>query len=123
LIFNNPDKFGIPGVKIFYKLSNNTKKMMAYGITKGREVLKMSGAQKTIGFGPIRNTGWHLYGTICMGNDPDKSVVNSRGKVHNLEGLHVIDSSIFASSSCVNPANTIQAVSLYLTSKILEELK
>ena len=97
--------------------------MMTYGITKAREVLKMSGAQKTTGFGPIRNTGWHLYGTICMGNDPEKSVVNSLGKVHNLEGLYVVDSSIFASSSCVNPANTIQAVSLYLTNKIIEKLK
>jgi len=123
LDFNNPDKFGIPGVKIFYKLSDNTKKMMSYGITKAREVLKMSGAQKTTGFGPIKNTGWHLYGTICMGNDPEKSVVNSLGKVHNLEGLYVVDSSIFASSSCVNPANTIQAVSLYLTNKIIEKLK
>lgn len=123
LDFKNLDKFGIPGVKVFYELSNNTKKMMSYGITKAREVLKEAGAEKTFGFGPIRNTGWHLYGTICMGDNPNKSVVNGSGKIHNLKGLYVVDSSVFTSSSCVNPANTIQALSLFLTNKIITKLR
>jgi len=64
-----------------------------------------------------------LFGTACMGNDPTKSVVDSCGGVHGIKGLHVLDASVFVTSSCVNPANTIQALSLYLASKIDERIK
>jgi len=57
-------------------------------------------------------------GTARMGNDPLTSVIDSTGKVHDLNGLYVIDSSCFVTGSCVNPANTIQALALYLTDQI-----
>ena len=123
LDLENLDSFGIPGVKVSYNLSNNTKKMMSFGLKKAREVLKTSGATKIIGFGPIRNTGWHLFGTTCMGDNQNESVVGPNGAIHGLNGLYVFDSSVFSSSSCVNPANTIQAVSLYLSSKLDEEIR
>lgn len=117
------DSFGQPGVKISYKLSENSKRMMSYGLKKAREILTAAGAKKTSGFGPIRNTGWHLSGTACMGEDPKTSVVDPYGSVHGVKGLHVVDASVFVTSSCVNPASTIQALSLYLTNKIGEGIK
>jgi len=58
-----------------------------------------------------------------MGANPNTSVVDPYGGVHGMKGLHVVDASVFVTSSCVNPANTIQALSLYLTSKIDERIK
>ena len=117
------DALGQPGVKVSYTISDNSKRMMSYGLKRAREVLITAGARKTSGFGPIRNTGWHLSGTACMGANPNTSVVDPYGGVHGMKGLHVVDASVFVTSSCVNPANTIQALSLYLTSKIDERIK
>jgi choline dehydrogenase-like flavoprotein len=53
-----------------------------------------------------------------MGENPDDSVVSPSGEAHDLRNLYIFDSSIFPTSSVVNPANTIQAVSLYLSEKL-----
>lgn len=113
------DRFGTPGVKVTYNISDNTAKMMRDGMGKAKEILKLAGAKNTYAFGPVRNSGWHLMGTCKMGNDPDISVVNAVGETHDVKGLFVVDSSCFVTGSCVNPANTIQAVALYLTDAIV----
>ena len=58
-----------------------------------------------------------------MGNDPKNSVVNKHGKSHELENLFIVDASIFPTSSCVNPASTIQALALYISESILVKYK
>jgi choline dehydrogenase-like flavoprotein len=113
------DRFGTPGVKIKYEVSENTLQMMKDGMGKAKEILKLAGAKKTYAYGPVRNTGWHLMGTCKMGDDPTNSVVNAKGESHDVKGLFVVDSSCFVTGSCVNPANTIQAVALYLTDQII----
>lgn len=115
---SNADRFGIPGVKLSYEISNNTKKMMVHGMERAKEVLRGAGAVKTFAFGPVRSTGWHLMGTARMGVDPRNSVVAPDGSVHDVKGLYIVDSSVFVTGSCVNPANTIQSVALYLSDKI-----
>ena len=118
LDYSKLDRFGVPGVKLSYQLADNTKKMMAHGMARAKEVLRGAGAKKVFAFGPVRNTGWHLLGTARMGFDPQKSVVGPDGSVHDVQGLYVVDSSVFVTSSCVNPANTIQSVALYLSDRI-----
>jgi len=115
------DAHGGPGVRVSYALSENTRKMMTHGMGKAREVLSAAGARRIYAHGPVRNSGWHVMGTARMGTDPSRSVVDPRGKVHGVEGLYVVDSSVFVTASCVNPANTIQAVALYLADAIAEE--
>ena len=117
---NEKDRFGTPGVKIYYEMSENTMKMMKDGIDKAKEILKLAGAIKTYAYGPVRNTGWHLMGTCKMGTSPKTSVVNPAGETHDVRGLFVVDSSCFVTGSCVNIANTIQAVALYLTDQIIK---
>ena len=120
---NSPDRHGVPGVKVHYQLSNNSKNMLSHGINSLRKLLKASGAYKTFGFGPVKNTGWHIHGTCIMGNDPQTSVVDANGKCHDMDNLYIFDSSIFPSSSGVNPASTVQALSLLLSSKLINTLK
>jgi len=115
LDYKNKDSSGMPGVKINYKMSNNSKKMLAHGINQCKKLLETAGAKKISAFGPVRNTGWHLSGTARMGNSKKNSVVNKFGQSHDIKNLFIIDSSIFPSSSGVNIASTVQAVSLMIS--------
>jgi len=112
------DLHGIPAPKINYTLSENSKKMLAHGIEKSKEVMNSAGAYKTISFGPVRNTGWHLMGTTKMGEDPSTSVVDKFGETHDVKDLYIIDSSVFVTSGGVNPASTLQAIALYICDNI-----
>ncbi len=122
LDFKNLDNNGMPGVKIFYKLSNNSKKMMLHGIDKCKFLLKTAGANNIRAFGPVRNTGWHLVGTAKMGKSKKNSVVNKFGQCHDIKNIFIIDSSIFPSSSGVNIASTVQAVSLMISDHIKKNI-
>jgi choline dehydrogenase-like flavoprotein len=117
------DRFGDPGVRIHYVLHPNTKKMMIHGMSRAREVMAAAGAIRSSAYGPVRNTGWHLLGTARMGDDPRHSVVDAHGRVHDTENLYVADSSVFVTGSCVNPANTIQAVALLLADRMDEHVR
>ena len=112
------DLAGIPGVKINYKLSDNSKKMLTHGIDKVKKIMKTIGANSTIAFAPVRYTGWHLMGTTKMGESKENSVVNKYGQTHDINNLVVVDSSIFTTSGGVNPMSTIQALSLKITNDI-----
>jgi len=116
------DSNGIPAPKITYRLSENSKKMLAHGINRGREVMDAAGSFKNIAFGPVRNTGWHLMGTARMGTDPNNSVVDAWGRSHDVKNLFIVDSSIFVTAGGVNPASTMQAIALYIADYIKENL-
>ncbi len=80
--------------------------------------MNKAGAKKIFSYAPVRNTGWHIMGTAKMGSNFKNSVVDSNGTCHDVRNLFIIDSSIFPSSSGVNPASTIQAISLKITDYI-----
>ncbi len=119
----NTDRFGVAGVKINYALADNTRKMMTHGMGRAKEIMLEAGAGRTYAYGPVRNTGWHLMGTARMGEDPSNSVVGPDGQAHTVKGLYIVDSSVFVTGSCVNPANTIQSVALYLANRMAETAK
>jgi len=54
----------------------------------------------------------HIMGTARMGDDPDTSVVNGVGRMHDLDNLYVADGSVFVSAGGFNPTLTIMALSL-----------
>jgi choline dehydrogenase-like flavoprotein len=54
----------------------------------------------------------HIMGTVRMGSDPEASVVDSHGRLHELDNVYVVDGSVFASSGGFNPTLTIMALSL-----------
>jgi len=96
---------------------------MLHGMNNARKLLKEAGAKKTFAYGPVRNTGWHTMGSCRMGEDPRSSVVDTFGECHSISNLHIADSSLFVSGSCVNPANTVQALALLIGSKINDQLR
>jgi choline dehydrogenase-like flavoprotein len=52
----------------------------------------------------------HAMGGCAMGRDPERSVVDSRLKIHWLDNVFVVDGSIFPTSLGVNPMLTILGV-------------
>jgi len=54
----------------------------------------------------------HACGTLVIGTDPQRSVVDASGRVHGMEALYVVDGSILPRSSRVNPSLTIYSWSL-----------
>ena len=116
------DSDGIPAPKITYRLSENSAKMLAHAVARGKEVLEAAGARSTVVESPLRIAGWHLMGTARMGTDPRTSVVNSWGRCHDVRNLFIVDGSLFVTAAAVNPTNTIQALALYIADTMKAKL-
>jgi choline dehydrogenase-like flavoprotein len=54
----------------------------------------------------------HIMGTARMGHDPETSVVDRWGRMHDLDNVYVADGAVFPSSGGFNPSLTIMALSL-----------
>lgn len=107
------DSSGMPGIKVHYTLSENTRRMLTHGLNASKQVLEAAGARVISSFAPVKHTGWHLMGTARMGLNQDTSVVNRFGQVHSVKNLFVVDSSAFVTSGAVNPVATAQAFTLW----------
>ena len=116
------DSDGIPAPKVSYRLSENSSKMLAHAVARGKEVLEAAGAKETIEQAPLQFAGWHLMGTARMGTDPNASVVNEWGRCHDVRNLFIVDGSIFVTAAGVNPTNTIQALALYIADTMKKNL-
>ena len=62
----------------------------------------------------------HPQGGNRMGDDPKTCVVNSNGRVHGFGNLYVCDSSIFPTSTGVNPQITVMALATMIADRINE---
>ena len=60
----------------------------------------------------------HIMGTARMGDDPDSSVVDAFGRLHELDNVYVGDGSVFVSAGGFNPTLTIMALSLRMARHI-----
>lgn len=69
----------------------------------------------------LRMVSYHPQGTMRMGSDPAKSVVNPYGETHDVKGLFVCDASVFPTSIIVNPQESVYAISNYIADHILED--
>ena len=66
----------------------------------------------------LRLTAFHPMGTVRMGNDPARSVVDPYGHHHSVRNLWVGDASTFPSCVAVNPQMTIMAFAKRTAEKI-----
>ena len=60
----------------------------------------------------------HQMGTARMNPNPKLGVTDLNGKVHGLDNVYIVDSSIFPRCSGVNPMVTIQSTSHFLMSQL-----
>jgi choline dehydrogenase-like flavoprotein len=54
----------------------------------------------------------HVMGGMQMGVNPTTSVVDPNGRMHQMDNVYVADGSVFVTSGCHNPTNTLMAVAL-----------
>jgi choline dehydrogenase-like flavoprotein len=106
------DADGIPAPLARYRLSDNSLRMLDFGVARAGEALQAAGATQVLHNSPLRPSGWHLLGTCRMGDDPTNSVVDRWGRAHDVDNLFIVDGSLFVTSAAVNPTTTIQALAL-----------
>ncbi|MDP2229268.1 MAG: GMC family oxidoreductase [Moraxellaceae bacterium] len=65
----------------------------------------------------------HIMGGCAMGEDQKRSVVNSLGRHHLIEGLSVMDGSLFPTSIGANPQLSVYGLVAKLATTLADELK
>ena len=118
----HPDSSGMPGVRIEYRLGENSLSMLSHAGARSAEVLKAAGAVAVMPTLTQGISSGHAMGTTRMGTDPERSVANSWGRCHDVKNLFIVDSSLFVTSGGVNPTSTLQALALYVADQIKQRL-
>jgi choline dehydrogenase-like flavoprotein len=68
-------------------------------------------------------TAVHPMGTLCLGDDPKRGVVDSTGEHHQVRGLFVADGSLFPTSLGGPPQISIYAFALHLAPHMVARAK
>lgn len=113
------DPSGLPAPELHYKVDDNARRILDYGIERNGEVLREAGATELIVHKLVRGAGFHLLGTTRMGADAATSVVDADCRAWDAPNLLVIDGGVFPTVGAVNPTSTIQAVALRAADRYL----
>jgi choline dehydrogenase-like flavoprotein len=113
------DSDGIPAPALHYRVSGNSKAILAFGMDRAAEALQEAGASAIIRRPLVNPTGFHLLGTARMGDDPQRSVVDRWCRSHDVPNVYVVDGSVFVTAAAVNPTSTIQALALRAADAII----
>jgi gluconate 2-dehydrogenase alpha chain len=107
------DRLGRPVTRITFDIGDNEYRLIDFLQGRAEQIARRMGATRTWRrpalTGPIST---HDVGGTRMGSDPESSVVDSFGRVHDTPGLFVLGGSTFVSLPAVNPALTILALAL-----------
>lgn len=117
------DSSGLPGVKVEYRISDNTRKIMRFAVERMTEIHEASGAVRTIATELWEDEPGHLLGTARMGRDPARSVVDQWGRTHDVANLYIADGSVFVTGGAANPTATICALALRIGRHLADEAR
>ena len=110
------DTSGLPAPHIHYKLHDNDKNLIRFGIDRAVDLAGAIDAfdHRVNDFG-LSGQGycppaWHLLGTCRMGDDPETSVTDKWHKAWDCPNLYIVDGSSMVTGAAVNPTSTISAL-------------
>jgi choline dehydrogenase-like flavoprotein len=112
----------LPGVRVEYRLSEDSQRRIQFGVERASEALREAGAELVIPLPHLPEAGWHLLGTARMGTDPRTSVTDARGRCHDVPNVIVADGSLFPTGGAVNPGSTIGALALKVADDLAREV-
>jgi len=128
------DVYGLPVARVTYANHPNDVLVGAYVsngmVPLGEAMLRAIGATGTVGITaptPTPLTSYelapryvvHQHGTMRMGADPKRSVLNRYGQFWAVPNLVVADGSVFPTAGGYNPTLTIQAVAHWIAGNLV----
>lgn len=125
------DKYGIPVLRFHTKWTDYEIKQAKHMKETFKEIMHNMGAVITYGDdGPENDYGLeapgriiHEAGTVRMGSDSKKSVLNGYNQAHDCKNLFVVDGGAFVSQADKNITWTILALSLRASEYLVGEMK
>ncbi len=129
---NVVDKYGIPVLRFNVKWSEHEIKQAKHMKETFAEILHAMGAVITWGGddGAESNYGLHKpgkiiheAGTVRMGDDPKRSVLNKWSQSHDCKNLFCVDGGQFVSQADKNITWTILALSMRASEYLVDEMK
>ena len=112
---DDTDQYGLRVAKITYKWGENDKALIEHALEQMGRSIAAIGARDI--FRQEDDTN-HLGGTVRMGDDPARSVVNADCRSWDVPNLWVCDGSVFPTVGGVNPALTIQTIAMRTAARI-----
>lgn len=126
------DKFGIPVLKFNVKWTEHEIRQAKHMKETFKEIMHNMGAVITWGGEDDESNQWglskpgeiiHEAGTVRMGNDPKRSVLNAWNQAHDCKNLFCVDGGAFVSQADKNITWTILALSMRASEYIIQQLK
>ncbi len=119
------DAYGMPRPKIAYKLSDYSKRSLAYARSVVCRIIQAAGMTPVEGsyLSSFQYAGaGHLMGTCRMGDSPANSVVNSNGRSWAHPSVFVVGSSVFVTGGCTNPTIALAALTIRAARALAKDL-
>lgn len=111
------DEYGLPRAQVTFTYGANDLLLIQDAVENMKSILKAAGGTPEF---VVPDTA-HLMGGCRMGDDPDRSVVNSYGQTHDIPNLFICDASIFVTSGAGNPTNTVMALAARTADYLIEK--
>ena len=120
------DRYGVPLMKIDVTFGDNEMRMVRHMHEVADEILHTAGAEM-VPSSPDEHdppgAAIHEHGTVRMGDDPARSVLNRFNRMHEVDNVLVVDGSSFTSASEKNPTLTILALAWRAGDYLADELR
>jgi len=121
-----PDKYGVPTLRIDYRIGDNERKMVEDMYDAALEIFhEMKAEVLPYKRGELANAGSaiHEHGTCRMGDDPKRSALNKYCQMHEVRNVFVVDGSAFPTATEKNPTLSILANCWRVTDRLAEQMK
>ena len=120
------DRYGVPLMHVDVTFGDNEMRMVRHMHEVADEILDIAGAE-AVPSSPDEHdppgAAIHEHGTVRMGDDPARSVLNRFNQMHEVDNVLVVDGSSFTSASEKNPTLTILALAWRAGDYLAEALR
>ena len=120
------DRFGVPLLKIDYKIGDNERKMVERMYDVVEEIyheMKAEPLPYVRGALDPNGEAIHEHGTCRMGDDRERSALNRFNQMHEVQNVFVVDGSSFPTATEKNPTLTILAIAWRATDYLADQMK
>lgn len=120
------DRFGVPTMRIEYRLGENERRMIPRMYDAVEEILQAMKAEPLpYKRGDLDELGAaiHEHGTCRMGADPKRSALNAHMRMHEVKNVFVMDGSAFPTPTEKNPTLSILAFAWRSTDYMADRMK